>query len=369
MTVTINVNGLTLCHRGSEGVTHNTLPDICKTPKKGKPKPFDNEAYSKDLADGTTTVFADGGHMIANFGSIFATSIYDEGGSLGGIISGTHLAEADFITHSFDVFLEGKPACRLTDKMWMNHRNTVNMAGLWQKELPPSLVEQICIAICLCREKSMPTATEVGEVLERVGDAVRGVSDTTKDLPSAVNETHRRQSCFADQFNAEGKPWYGTTPKDPSVLTEVPYRIPDSLIKSKTGRTTYPGGPTSPGSVQRALNQARGNAGTVVIWDMVLLKNPALPADGANVKNYIEVKFKGDKWTTNQDVARRAPSVKSKLLRVDEADCACGADEQQRQREIKRAMEKSADNAKKVLPLLMPPGVPGFPGRLPPIAP
>lgn len=33
--LTINVNGLTLCHKGSGGVTHNTLPDVCKTPGQG----------------------------------------------------------------------------------------------------------------------------------------------------------------------------------------------------------------------------------------------------------------------------------------------------------------------------------------------
>jgi hypothetical protein len=47
------------------------------------------------------------------------------------------LAEAEFMTHSPSVFFEGMPACRLTDKMWMNHKNTVNMAGLVQSQLSP----------------------------------------------------------------------------------------------------------------------------------------------------------------------------------------------------------------------------------------
>jgi hypothetical protein len=135
MSVTININGLTLCHKGSGGVTHNTVPDTCYD-KKNKKQDFDNEAYSRDLANGTSTVFADGGHMIANYGSIFAKSTLDEGGVGTGVRSGTHLAEAEFMTHSPTVFIEGKPACRLTDKMWMNHKNTVNMAGLMQTDLP-----------------------------------------------------------------------------------------------------------------------------------------------------------------------------------------------------------------------------------------
>lgn len=155
MTVTININGLTLCHRGSGGITHNTLPDVCKTPDKGIPLPYQNEAYSRDLVAGTTSVFADGGHMIANYGSNFCKSVFDEGGSMGGVISGTHLAEADWITHSFDVFFEKRAACRLTDKMFMNHRNTVNMAGLTQADLR-DLRDLIQKFVCDCNDEVKP---------------------------------------------------------------------------------------------------------------------------------------------------------------------------------------------------------------------
>lgn len=135
--LTININGITLCHKGSEGVSHNTLPDVCKTPPFGIPIPYENEAYSADLVKGTVSVFADGGNMIANMGSQFARSVFDEPGSMGGVVSGTNKAETDWISHSFDVFFEKKPACRLTDKLFMNHGNTVNMAGLMQAPLPP----------------------------------------------------------------------------------------------------------------------------------------------------------------------------------------------------------------------------------------
>ncbi|EOF5100580.1 DUF4150 domain-containing protein [Salmonella enterica] len=135
--VTININGLTLCHKGSGGVSHSTEPDVCKTPGEGTPVPYDNEAYSSDLIKGTVSVFADGGNMIANKGSQFARSVLDEPGSMGGVISGTNKAEAEWLSYSFDVFFEGKPACRLTDKMFMNHRNTMNLAGLAQEYIPP----------------------------------------------------------------------------------------------------------------------------------------------------------------------------------------------------------------------------------------
>lgn len=156
MAITINVNGLTLCHRGSGGVSDNTLPDVCKTPENGIPLPYQNEAYSSDLIKGTTSVFADGGNMIANYGSQFSKSIFDEAGSMGGVISGTNKAETEWITHSFDVFFEKKPACRLTDKLFMNHRNTVNMAGLKQRDLPQKdqdFLDEMCRMACECIEE------------------------------------------------------------------------------------------------------------------------------------------------------------------------------------------------------------------------
>lgn len=114
---------------GSGGVSHNTLPDVCKTLGEGVPVPYENEAYSSDLVKGTVSVFADGGNMIANVGSQFARSVFDEPGSMGGIKSRTNKAEAEWISHSFDVFFEKRPACRLTDKMFMNHRNTACLGG------------------------------------------------------------------------------------------------------------------------------------------------------------------------------------------------------------------------------------------------
>lgn len=190
MPITINVNGLTLCHRASEGISRNTLPDVCKTPPKGIPRPFSNTAYSKDLAKGTTTVLADGGNMIANFGSIFARSTGDEGGSMGGVASGTHLAEADFITHSFDVFFEGRPACRLTDKMFMNHRNTVNMSGLDQEELQ-ALRKAIQKMVCECNDEVKPAADDNCMTL---GNKKHDCVESKKDAENKKNQAEGRKS-------------------------------------------------------------------------------------------------------------------------------------------------------------------------------
>ncbi|MDD7973735.1 PAAR-like domain-containing protein [Roseinatronobacter alkalisoli] len=131
----------------------NTLPDVCKTPAaKNKPLPYPNIAFSKDLTKGTNTVKADGGHMCAIRGSEFSTSIGDEPGSGGGVKSGTHLHRATWLSWSPDVFMEGKPACRLSDKMLMNNGNTVSLGGLNQPPLTPEQIDEwLCEAACECK--------------------------------------------------------------------------------------------------------------------------------------------------------------------------------------------------------------------------
>lgn len=153
MGVTVTVNGLTLVHRASNGFSAATLPDVCKTPPDAKPIPYPNTSYSKDVAKGTTTVFADGGNMCAHAPSEFATSVGDEPGSLGGVSSGTFMKESTWITYSFDVKLEGEGACRLTDKKFQNHKNTVDMAGHSQANLSDPLLQLLCDIFCEARER------------------------------------------------------------------------------------------------------------------------------------------------------------------------------------------------------------------------
>ncbi len=143
MPVTVNVNQLSLVHRGSEGVSRATLPDVCKTPPHGKLVSYANVTHSRDLVNGTATVSADGEHMIAVRGSVFTPSTGDEQGSLGGVKSGVHLKESTWISYSMDVKIEGRNACRLTDKKFHNRGNTVNAAGELQADLskPPDCEE------------------------------------------------------------------------------------------------------------------------------------------------------------------------------------------------------------------------------------
>jgi len=130
MSTSILINKLTLCHKGDGmGTVTATVPDVCKTPPNAIPVPYPNVAFATDLTGGTTTVLVDGGHMAAHSSSVFAKSTGDEPGTLGGIISGIKKAEASWLSYSMDVFFEGSNACRLTDKMLLNHGNTVSMGG------------------------------------------------------------------------------------------------------------------------------------------------------------------------------------------------------------------------------------------------
>jgi len=144
MPVTIKVNGVSnsLVHKGSNGISTATLPDVCKTPSPGGPipVPYPNISMSSDLANGTKSVKADGGNMIAIKGSEFSRSTGDEPGTAGGVKSSTFIKESTWILYSFDVRIEGQGACRLTDKKFQNHQNTVDMGGVLQMPVfkPPS---------------------------------------------------------------------------------------------------------------------------------------------------------------------------------------------------------------------------------------
>jgi hypothetical protein len=133
MSITIKVNGVvnSLAHKGASHSSPATIPDVCKTPTPGGPvpMPYPNVTLSSSLSKGTSTVKADGGNMIANKGSEYSMSQGDEPGVTGGVKSSTFKKESTWILYSFDVKMEGKNACRLTDKKFQNHENTVDLAG------------------------------------------------------------------------------------------------------------------------------------------------------------------------------------------------------------------------------------------------
>ena len=136
----ILVNGLGLTYKSTIGLSTATVPDVCKTPSPGGPVPipYPNFATQSTLKDGTTTVTAKG-QMIAVKGSQYGSSNGDEAGTAGGVKSGVNMKATDWITYSFDVKMDGKNACRHTDKKFHNNKNTVNLAGGVDPVMPPGL--------------------------------------------------------------------------------------------------------------------------------------------------------------------------------------------------------------------------------------
>lgn len=141
LTVKVNGDDLGLVHKGSMHFAKNTAPDVCKTPSPGGPIPIPYPviiSMSSNLANGTTTVKADRGKMIAVKGCDYSMCTGDEPGTAGGVVSNTFKKEAKFILYSFNVKMDGKNACRQGDKMTMNHQNTVCMGGTFPTNCRPS---------------------------------------------------------------------------------------------------------------------------------------------------------------------------------------------------------------------------------------
>lgn len=149
VSLTVNVNNLSLVHKGSSGIASATAPDVCKTPTGAGPVPipYPNISRSATLTGGTTTVLADG-QMAAIKGSEFATSTGDEPGSIGGVKSGTTAKAARWLSYSFDVKMDGRNACRLTDQMTCNNGNTVCLGGEFQGVVGADIKDPIVKVLC-----------------------------------------------------------------------------------------------------------------------------------------------------------------------------------------------------------------------------
>lgn len=196
MTVSVKVNGAanSLVHKGSNGISAATIPDVCKTPTPGGPvpMPYPNVSQSATLAKGTTTVKADGGMMIAIKGSEFSISNGDNPGVAGGVKSSTFMKESTWILYSFDVKMNGQNACRLTDKKFQNHENTADLGGELQV---PTLVTPDVDEPCIVgkyddiKDKCPPGSQAhhiVPDYTARTGTRVEGIAGINRipNMPS-----------------------------------------------------------------------------------------------------------------------------------------------------------------------------------------
>lgn len=130
------INGRTAVHAGSGGTL--TTVDVCKT-KVGKSTvaiSYINVAQSKDAAKTAATVFVNG-HPVCTKDSVFSKSAGDEPGNKKGVRSGTIRGQAEFITASPNVFIEGVAAARAQDLMVSNNQNTPPAALMQPGGEPP----------------------------------------------------------------------------------------------------------------------------------------------------------------------------------------------------------------------------------------
>jgi len=176
LTVKVNSTQFGVVHKGSLHLAKNTAPDVCKTPSPGGPVPIPYPviiSLSSDLANGTTTVKADGGNMIAVKGCEYAMCTGDEAGTAGGVVSNTFKKEAKFILFSFDVKMDGKNACRLGDKMTMNHQNTVCMMGTTPTAVVVTPAEKaLQKMVCDCDKKKRKPGESCRDLGTRKHDCV-----------------------------------------------------------------------------------------------------------------------------------------------------------------------------------------------------
>lgn len=167
MPATVNVNFLSVVHKGSGGVSMS-FPDVCKTPAPPAPPipiPYPNIAQSSDTADGSSTVKMDGNPIMLKK-SNFRMSTGDEPGSLFGVVSNKVKGKAIPILYSFDVKADGDNVFRLTDPMQTNSgspANTLCPAEV-QAPLPPTIaVIEACKETKKKKEEQEKVGTSWGE--------------------------------------------------------------------------------------------------------------------------------------------------------------------------------------------------------------
>jgi hypothetical protein len=264
MPLTVKVNGAMngLVHKGSNHIANSTAPDVCKTPSPGGPVPVPYPvivSQSGDLANGTTTVKVDG-QMAAVKDCEFSMCTGDEPGTAGGVVSSTFKKEAKFILFSFDVKLDGKNACRFSDKMTMNHQNTVCMAGVF-----PTVVQ----------------AEEVQELLAKIADECNRDENTKAghcpNGPAPTGDqcrtlgTKKHKCCEKKLKERAAK----DPPPKPVIQSEVPYSspgVPASAASEEAARSAAGQAyndfitANAPGGGAAAISAAKLAARTAKVW-------------------------------------------------------------------------------------------------------
>jgi hypothetical protein len=243
------------------------------------------------------TITADGGNMCANRGSQFAKSYGDEPGTLGGIISGTNMAEATWLSWSPDVLLEGRNACRLTDKMLMNHGNTACLAGEKQAFIRADAEEEgekLCEIICECDEN--PVAGPNGTNLKQ--ECVKKKLDQL-DTPPGSSEMKAEIS-------------YDMTNYPPTPFMHRGIFGDDTLARSTHWQTR----------AEQKFGKAYGGQGYVRRPDVVIVKDKLTPPYQDNLKAVVEIKF-DEPRDFKQIEAYEEIAGNAEVIELDPQKCGC----------------------------------------------
>ncbi|HSG80876.1 MAG TPA: PAAR-like domain-containing protein [Gemmatimonadota bacterium] len=305
MAVTINVNGLSLVHKGSDGYAKATLPDVCKTPPNNVPVPYPNTAFTTSLSKGSVSVTADGGNMIAVKGSEFSTSIGDEPGTGGGVKSGVNMKEATWLSYSPDVKIEGKSVCRKTDKMLMNHGNTVCLAGEQQMDVVlKKIMDIICPKFCQLAKRA------------RAGEKLKPGETWTRKLYSELGEKaddlarlglRFEKSAVVAAVKGAASRWKR------KAIRKFGTRFGAKLV---TKAIPYVGWAMVAWDIYDAATLAKMG------FDLIRVRPDfVLDADGA--KLFGDIKFPGDSFSPGQEESFRALNGGKDVPVIDEASCKC----------------------------------------------
>ena len=101
------------------------------------------------------------------------------------------MKEATWILYSFDVKLDGENACRLSDKMMMNHENTACLGGTIHVPVPKgcSEIDTVCCVIERCDRKHYDISGSNKPCTDLGSEKHKCVENSLKDDPRFECET------------------------------------------------------------------------------------------------------------------------------------------------------------------------------------
>jgi len=335
MPVTVKVNGMlnALSHKGSNHIANSTAPDVCKTPSPAGPVPIPYPiivSMSSDLVKGTTTVKADGGNSCCVKDCELSRCTGDEPGTAGGVVSNVNMKEAKFILFSFDVKLDGKNACRFSDKLTMNHMNTICMVGLVGPTVTVPDIEKFLNEIAdkcnkqVNQDEGKCPGGPSGEECTRLGTLKHTCCENEINKHKDANPKQSPQMQSEVAFDGKGKVVSGTGKSPKQQATEA-Y---DNYIQGHL-------------DAGKSLNQARGYArnadvyykalkaaGGEFIADVLLVDPPgATPTKGppSNIKGAYDFKFnckpEGEMEDTQIRAYKRNTGCTPKMIHKDGRQC------------------------------------------------